>query len=113
MNLCVLDDVPNVERIYPAKIFELMALGRPILTLAPKGALTRLVQEESLGVVLAPRDAPAVAAYLERLCLACAGGADDSLLRAPAPEAAERYSRRSLAGEFARVFREAVGRARG
>ncbi len=113
VNLCVLDDVPNVERIYPAKIFELMALGRPILTLAPKGALTRLVQEESLGVVLAPRDAPAIAAYLERLCLACAGGADDSLLRAPAPEAAERYSRRSLAGEFARVFREAVGRARG
>src|SRR5262249_13185339 len=32
--LCILDDVPGVERIYPAKIFELMYLGRPTLTLA-------------------------------------------------------------------------------
>ena len=38
MVLCILDDVPGVERIYPAKIFELMFLGRPTLTLSPPGA---------------------------------------------------------------------------
>ncbi|HEY2515724.1 MAG TPA: glycosyltransferase, partial [Polyangiaceae bacterium] len=41
--LCLLDDVHGADRIYPAKIFELMHLGRPCLTLAPQGALTELV----------------------------------------------------------------------
>jgi hypothetical protein len=40
--LCVLDHVPGNERIYSAKIFELMALGRPLLlgpaSRKPRGA---------------------------------------------------------------------------
>ena len=105
MALCLLDDVPGVERIYPAKVFELMALGRPCLTLSPEGALTRLVRAHQLGPVLAPRDEPAIAATLA-----------DALRRfragtwpADAPATGiERYHRRALAGEFAAVFRAAL-----
>jgi glycosyltransferase involved in cell wall biosynthesis len=110
MNLCVLDDVPGAERIYPAKIFELMALGRTILTLAPEGALARLVRDQALGTVLPPRDAPAIAAELERQVGAFR--ARDGAPLAPSAKAIDRYSRRSLAGEFAAVFREASERAR-
>lgn len=110
VNLCVLDDVPGAERIYPAKIFELMALGRPVLTLAPTGALSRLVEEERLGPVLPPRDAAQIAAHLERLAQEFAS--TGRIAAAGAGVAHERYSRRALAGEFADVFREAVARAR-
>ena len=46
--LCVLDEAPGVSG-YPAKIFELMHLGRPTLTLTPDGALSRLVERHDVG----------------------------------------------------------------
>lgn len=109
-NLCVLDDVEGADRIYPAKIFELMALGRTILTLSPDGALARLVREERLGAVVPPRDESAIAATLESLVRQFDEGGG-ALPRSSA-KAAERYSRKALAGEFAEVFRKAVERAR-
>ena len=110
VNLCILDDVPGAERIYPAKIFELMALGRSILTLSPEGALTRLVRAEGLGDVVPPRDAAAIAEALAARVRAFeqSGGT----LPGPSGGARERYSRRALAGTFADVLREASTRAR-
>ncbi len=64
MVLCLLDDVPGAEQIYPAKIFELMYLRRPCLTLAPPGALADLCRRHRLGTVIAPRDEEAIAAHL-------------------------------------------------
>ncbi len=110
--LCILDDVPGVERIYPAKIFELMYLGRPCLTLSPPGALTRLVEKHRLGEILPPRDEGKIAAYLERELRAF----EDSGGRPGKPEepvGIARYHRRALAGELAEVVREAVRHARG
>jgi len=100
--LCLLDDVPGVERIYPAKIFELMYLGRPILTLAPEGALTRLVSAHDLGAVLPPRDEPAIARYLAARLRELR---DRAPLTTPVPRGIARYDRASLAGEFADVMR--------
>ena len=108
--LCLQDDIPGNERIYQAKIFELMHLGRPVLTLAPEGALKALVERHRLGPVLPPRDAEAVARYLAGALRAWREG------RFPARSEAvdvDRYHRRALAGEFASVFRDAVARARG
>jgi len=104
MVLCLLDDVPGAERIYPAKIFELMYLDRPCLTLAPAGALRDLVVQHRLGPVLAPRDEPAIAAALEQALRAFQAGTFST--RAGAVDIA-RYDRRAQAGEFAAVFREA------
>jgi glycosyltransferase involved in cell wall biosynthesis len=106
--LCVLDDVPGVERIYPAKIFELMYLGRPCLTLSPPGALVDLVRETHMGPVLAPRDAGAIATWLvERLRELRAG----TLTTRAAATGIEPYHRRALAGRFAGVFRQAIALA--
>jgi glycosyltransferase involved in cell wall biosynthesis len=108
--LCLLDDTPGAESIYPAKIFELMALGRPCLTLAPEGALAELVRATRLGDLLPPRDEGRIAEYLARLLTDFRQG------RLPAqtpPIGIERYDRKALAGEFAEVFRRAIAWARG
>ncbi|MDB4998235.1 MAG: hypothetical protein JWM74_5667 [Myxococcaceae bacterium] len=108
--LCILDDVPGVERIYPAKIFELMYLGRACLTLSPEGALTRLVSKHHLGDVLPPRDEEKIAAYLEDKLRAFKAGAR---VEKPTAIGIERYHRSALAGELAAVMRDAVSRAHG
>jgi glycosyltransferase involved in cell wall biosynthesis len=103
--LCLLDETPGAERVYPAKIFELMALGRPCLTLAPEGALAELVRTTQLGALLPPRDEARIAEYLERLLNEYVGGHMPA--QAP-PVGTERFDRKALAGEFAEVFRNAV-----
>ncbi len=107
--LCTLDDVPGVERIYPAKIFELMHLRRPILTLSPPGALTRLVEEHHLGKVIAPRAIEEIAKHLDAQLRNFVDG-KHSITQTPVGTA--RYERRALAGEFAAWMREAAYRAR-
>jgi glycosyltransferase involved in cell wall biosynthesis len=108
MALCLQDSLPGNERIYQAKIFELMYLGRPVLTLAPAGALKDLVDRHRLGPVLPPRDAPAIAAFLADTLHAWREGRFRSRTEATG---IERYHRRALAGDFAQVFRAAVARA--
>lgn len=111
MTLCVLDDVPGTERIYPAKVFELMHLGRPVLTLAPRdSALARLAERHRLGPVAHPRDEETIALVLQRVL----EGFDRGDRAAdPWRNASEigRYDRRALAGEFAEILRTAAADA--
>ncbi|HET6283052.1 MAG TPA: glycosyltransferase [Polyangia bacterium] len=110
--LCILDEAPFVERIYPAKIFELMYLaqrfGRPCLTLSPPGVLADLVARHQVGRLIPPRDEAQIAAYLAELLTTFRDG---QLPPRPAPVGIERFHRRELAGEFAAVFRAAYARA--
>jgi hypothetical protein len=109
MVLVILDEVPGVERMYPGKIFELMSLRRPVLTLAPQGALTELVARHNLGEVLWSRDESGIAAALERALRAFRAGT----LRVEADvRGIGRYDRRNLAGEFAEALVEARSVAR-
>ncbi len=111
MVLCLLDDVAGVERIYPAKIFELMYLGRPTLTLSPPGALARLVEAHNLGDLLPPRDESAIVELLaRRLREFRANGF--ALRSPPVSTGIARYHRRALAGEFAAVMQDAARGAR-
>jgi glycosyltransferase involved in cell wall biosynthesis len=110
MVLCLLDEVPGTERIYPAKIFELMYLRRPCLTLAPPGALADLCRRHHLGEVIAPRDEEAIAAYLAGVLRRFRDGESPP----PAePVDVERYHRRAQAAQFAAAFQQAVDVARG
>jgi glycosyltransferase involved in cell wall biosynthesis len=110
--LCLLDDVPGAERIYPAKIFELMRLGRPVLTLAPpSSALARLVARHDLGTAIHPRDERAIASEFERRLAGFQLGHDRPHTWRKAT-GIERYDRRALAGEFAEILREAASSAR-
>jgi glycosyltransferase involved in cell wall biosynthesis len=103
--MCIQSEDPGTERIYPAKIFELMYLGRPCLTLTPPGALADLVTRHRLGPVVAPGDVEGITAALVRELTAFKEGR-----RAPQSQAVdiERYHRRNLAGTFAETFREAA-----
>ncbi len=108
MTLCLLDDVPGTASIYPAKIFELMRLGRPILTLAPQGsALARLARTHGLGPVVPPRDPQAIGSALELAVRSFRkrGSAPATGRKTPG---IERYDRRALAGEFADILKEAA-----
>lgn len=111
--LCILDEAPHVERIYPAKIFELGHLadrgGLRVLTLSPPGALAELVRDHALGELLPPRDEAAIAEALARELRAFVAGARPP---APRPRDFARFDRRALAGDFARVMREALALAR-
>jgi glycosyltransferase involved in cell wall biosynthesis len=106
LTLCLLDAVEGTERIFPAKIFELMHLGRPILTLAPEGALHRLATRHRVGDVLPPRDEVKIAEALERRIRAFKDDPKKAGQRV-IPPGTQCYDRRALAGEFAGVLHDA------
>jgi hypothetical protein len=112
--LCILDDVPGAARIYPAKIFELMYLGRPCLALAPEGALSALVHRHQLGEVVAPDDPEAIFRSLCRM-VGAFRERDHATRSDHATDAVDiaRFERKAQAGEFARVFRVAARNASG
>jgi glycosyltransferase involved in cell wall biosynthesis len=111
--LCLLDDLPGASRIYPAKIFEIMYLGRPCLALTAEGALSTLVRDHRLGDVIHPRDAEGIFADLSRRLQSFrdrnVGTFDDGVTHAVD---IERFHRQRQAGDFARIFRAAVDYAR-
>jgi glycosyltransferase involved in cell wall biosynthesis len=102
VNVCALDDVEGAERVYPAKIFELMALERRCLVLAPPGALERLVKKHDAGDVTAPRDVEGIARLLVTYLEAFRRG---SFAWATRPRNIHRFSRRALADELGIVLR--------
>lgn len=106
--LCLLDDLPENVRIYPAKLFELMALGRPCLTIAPAGVSTELVERHRFGECVSPRDIEGIATALERRLRAFRNGVVERV----EPVGIEGFDRRVIAGRFASVFRQATEIAR-
>lgn len=107
--LCLLDEQAGAERIYPAKIFEIMALRRPCLALCPEGALAALVREQRLGEVVPPRDPERIALSFESLLSRFGAG---ELPQSSAPLDPGRFDRRRQAARFARVLSDAARRAR-
>lgn len=105
--LAILDEAPGVERIYPAKIFEAMAIKRPSLTLAPPGALSRLVQRHNVGDWLPPRDEAAICELLVKKLRAFRDGQTAPVTT---PVDIAQFDRRVIAGAFADVMREAMKR---
>ncbi len=110
--LCLLDDLPGADRIYPAKIFEIMYLGRPCLALAPEGALASLVRDHALGEVIHPRDPEAIFAVLSRMLHAFRNGKAAPPAAALHAASIDAFHRERQAGRFAQVFRAAALDAR-
>ena len=107
--LCLLDDVSGVERIYPAKIFEIMHLRKPCLAITPEGALARLVRRCHAGDVVSPRDPAAIAEALDR---SVRRFLDGSSLGGDHFVDVERFDRKAQARTFALAFQSALGSAR-
>ncbi len=47
--LMVVDDFKGNEEIVPGKVYEYMGSGKPVITLAPEGAVTRVIEETRSG----------------------------------------------------------------
>jgi glycosyltransferase involved in cell wall biosynthesis len=107
--LLILDEVPHAEAMYPAKIFEIMHLRRPLLALTPRGALSRLIKRHNLGTVVGPRDPPAIAEAITRYVREFERG---ERIGPASPRDIERYHRRAIAGQFAEVIRSAAFRGK-
>jgi hypothetical protein len=107
--LCLLDEQDGAERVYPAKIFEIMALRRPCLALCPEGALASLVREQHLGEVVPPRDPERIALAFESLLSRFMAG---RLPESNEPLDLGRFDRRRQAARFALVLTEACRRAK-
>ncbi len=84
--------------ITPGKLFEYLAVGRPILALVPEGPAARIVRECDAGVVIDPDNTAAIS---ETLAAWLSGGAP---ARGARPEATARFHRQTLASQFAGVL---------
>ncbi|MCA9618947.1 MAG: glycosyltransferase [Myxococcales bacterium] len=113
--LCIESDDPGVERIYPGKIFELMYLRRPVMSVAPEGVLTQLVRDLELGPIHRPDDVAGMTKTLVE-ALTSFRDADGVIPAIDTPEHDARiapYHRRALAARWAEVLREAVAHRQG
>ncbi len=66
MLLLVVDEAKESEEIVPGKVFEYIGARRPIIALAPEGAVAQLLSETKTGYVAHNQDIAAIkAAFLE------------------------------------------------
>jgi glycosyltransferase involved in cell wall biosynthesis len=63
--LLLLADEPGAERVVPAKVFEYMALGKPILAISPDGETCDLMREHAKVNRFHPREIEKIADWLE------------------------------------------------
>lgn len=87
----------NLDYMLTQKVFEYLAARRPILAIAPDGALAHVVRETRSGIVAPPNDVPAIAHALEQMVRR-------EFAYAPDAKAIARYHRRELTRELAGVL---------
>ncbi|MBD8872854.1 glycosyltransferase family 4 protein [Rhodanobacter sp. DHB23] len=87
----------------PAKIFEAMGMGIPILFSGVPGEASRIVSESGAGVCLAAED---VEAHVAAICKLVDDSPAMSRMRLAASSAATNYSRKSLAEKMALIMTE-------
>jgi glycosyltransferase involved in cell wall biosynthesis len=103
--LLVANTTPGAAATVPGKLFEYLAVGRPILAVAPPDSSTADVLAQSGGGWLAPAGDPAaIASVLRQAFTAHRFGKP----RRPDPAALARFDRRKLTGDLAQVFDAAI-----
>ena len=59
--LMIVDDFPGNEEIVPGKVYEYIGAGKPIIALAPEGAVAEVIRETGSGRICRSDDVKAVA----------------------------------------------------
>jgi hypothetical protein len=99
--LLIVDEAPNSEGIVPGKVFEYIGAQRPIIALAPQGAVAELMHETRAGSIVSNRDIPAIKAVFvecyENFLYDRAKFQQDR-------EAVKRYSRREITRQLAALL---------
>lgn len=97
--LLVVDETEGSPRIVPGKVFEYIGSGRPILALAPTGAVNDILKETGTGISVPHGDIPGIKkAFIECYRIFQYGEAD---FFAPHPEAIKKYDRREITQRLA------------
>jgi len=99
--LLIANTTPGAEATVPGKLFEYLAIGRPILAIAPPHSATADVMAETNAGWLAPSgDTTAITTSLREAI----SSAHRSQPRRADRTTVSRYDRRRLAGQLARIF---------
>jgi len=85
----------------PAKVFEYLHAGKPILAIAAEGELPRIVRQSGLGIVVPPQSVDAVVGALRALLADYAAG---RLARSPNHSYIRSFERAALAEKLASVL---------
>lgn len=104
--LCLLlSDLPHVGRVVPAKLFEYMAIGKPLLAIAPHGEVSELLGDCPFGFIHHPNDVTGITRRL-------GDEIERHRLRIPIPTGlwtARQFERHSLTGELAQLLDQISG----
>ena len=92
-------EAAHSEIMLTQKIFEYMAARRPVLALTPEGALADAVRQSGCGMALPPTDRAGVEQALRNLLRR-----DGTFAFTPDDEYINRYDRRALTEELARIL---------
>lgn len=90
------------EVTYPGKLFEYIAARRPILAIAPKGDLQRLIARANLGWCVDPYDGDAICCILRKLISFAKAGQRPPYC--PSEEIIAEFDFRRIAAKLARVL---------
>ena len=89
----------------PGKLFEYLAVGRPIFAVAPPDSATAdIVNQTGGGWLAGPGDPATIACILHQAFAACRAGQT----RPPNATEVARFDRRILAADLARLLDEAI-----
>jgi glycosyltransferase involved in cell wall biosynthesis len=102
-----LKDSPVFAEVIPSKMFEAMAMGLPLLLVAPRGEASRIVEREQAGLVVPAADPGAFAEAVKTLARDETGRLG---LAQNALQAAGRYSRERQAVDMMKVLDAVVNR---
>jgi glycosyltransferase involved in cell wall biosynthesis len=86
----------------PAKAYQYLRAGRPMLAVAPPGATAELVRRAGAGVVVDPLDVDAMADHLARWLRRLRAG--DAFAGTASPEVVARFDRRRLTADLATLL---------
>ena len=92
---------PNGEMMLTQKIFEYMAARRPVLAVAPEGALADVVRNSGVGIVVPPDN-------IDGIADAIAGMVSGNFVYRPRMDVIESFHRRALTGRLAAVLEQIV-----
>ncbi|MBM4162443.1 MAG: glycosyltransferase family 4 protein [Ignavibacteria bacterium] len=99
--LLVVDEAAGSEGIVPGKVFEYIGARRPIIALAPEGAVAELMRETRSGYVAANQDIPAIKAVFiecyQNFLYDRSQGRQDA-------EAVKQYDRREITRQLATLL---------
>lgn len=102
--LFLLRDMPGIEDMIPARLYEYLRLGKPILAVAPEGAAKELVERNG-GTVIHPGDIDGLAAALVAITNGELPSGGD-----PSTHEVMRFSRRSQALELGLALKKVAER---